>query len=73
MNKFAKLLFAMLLAAVATTSTVASASGIGGNPVPDTACSQCAAQPTDCYMCCICAGGNTPGECADGCKAGTES
>ncbi len=68
MGKLGKVLLAAVLTVAAMTSTVPNATA---GPVLMNACSQCNAQPNDCFACCMCAGGNTPGECNDICKAAT--
>ena len=66
MSKLVKLLCAAVLTVAAMISAVPKASA---RPTDiKSACSQCAAQPNDCFACCMCAGGNSPGECVDICK-----
>ena len=59
MDKLRKLLIAAILTTAALLSTVPEAAA--------DACSNCAANPDNCFACCRCAGGSF-GECLEFCR-----
>jgi len=65
MNKLPKFLVALVITALAMVPVTSRAEPV--RPVQRDACSQCVANPNNCFACCICDGHNTPLGCADIC------